>query len=255
VRAYRRIFDELEPPNETRSRRSSRIYQQTRSWTELEKVYERELENALGRRAGGGDPRAHGAPRRRRLGNKARPIEGWKRVLDLRGEDPEALRALAGLYEEQGSWAELTDVLERHFDIAESDEDRVAVLVRARVCSPSSSNATTKRSRRGSACSTSTSRTSRRCAPSRTSGARARIRRSSWRACTRRSIARGAARADGAQGSLPRARADLRRVLEQPFEAAEAWRHLLDVDRPTSRRWRSSRRSTAPTSAGPRWSA
>src|SRR5690606_13552034 len=56
--------------------------------------------------------------------------EGWKRVLDLRGEDPEALGALADLYQRQGKWAELTDVLERHFDIADSDEDRVNILTR-----------------------------------------------------------------------------------------------------------------------------
>src|SRR5690606_38077132 len=45
-------------------------------------------------------------------------------------EDREALAALAGLYEEKGKWAELTDVLERHFDIAESDEERVNILTR-----------------------------------------------------------------------------------------------------------------------------
>src|SRR5207344_562902 len=48
----------------------------------------------------------------------------------LRGEDPEALFALSNLYEKQERWSELTDVLERHFDIAESDEDRVNILTR-----------------------------------------------------------------------------------------------------------------------------
>src|SRR5690606_4293144 len=62
------------------------------------------------------------------LGQVDAAVEGWKRVLHLRGEDPEALRELAFLYEKQGKWSELTDVLERHFDIAESDEDRVHVL-------------------------------------------------------------------------------------------------------------------------------
>ena len=52
-------------------------------------------------------------------------MTGWKRVLDLRGEDPEALVALADLYEQESQWAELSDVLERHFDIAEEDEERV----------------------------------------------------------------------------------------------------------------------------------
>ena len=57
-------------------------------------------------------------------------METWKRVLDLRGEDPEALGALADLYERMGQWAELCDVLERHYDIAPDDTSRVEVLLR-----------------------------------------------------------------------------------------------------------------------------
>ncbi len=130
VRAYRVIFDKLAPSNEDAIRALGRIYEQTEAYSELATVYQRELENA------GGDVQeaeirakiAHLAATR--LGNVEGAIEGWKRVLDLRGEDPEALAALAGLYERQEKWAELTDVLERHFDIAESDEDRVNVLTR-----------------------------------------------------------------------------------------------------------------------------
>jgi tetratricopeptide (TPR) repeat protein len=51
-------------------------------------------------------------------------------VLDLRGEDPEALHALSNLYESLGEWAKLVDILEREFDIASSDEDRVNILTR-----------------------------------------------------------------------------------------------------------------------------
>jgi tetratricopeptide (TPR) repeat protein len=51
-------------------------------------------------------------------------------VLELRGEDPEALGALADLYERVQQWAELCDVLERHYDIASEDDSRVAVLLR-----------------------------------------------------------------------------------------------------------------------------
>jgi tetratricopeptide (TPR) repeat protein len=232
VRAYRLIFDELEPTNENAIEALSRIYQQTESWTELAKVYERELENAHGD-VQEAEIRARMAHlTAERLGNKEAAIEGWKRVLDLRGEDPEALRALAGLYEDQGRWAELTDVLERHFDIAESDEDRVAVLVRRarlfaeqlnrddealetwqRVLDIDFSNVTALR-------------------------AVANV----WR--TRRdsqelvgalhaTIDRAAALLEPTE--LKEVYRELGqtygRVLEQPFEAAEAWRHLLDVDR------------------------
>src|SRR5262249_31600309 len=65
-----------------------------------------------------------------RLNDPQRAIDTWKMVLDLRGEDPEALNALSNLYEAQHSWRELVDVLERQFDIANTDDDRVNILTR-----------------------------------------------------------------------------------------------------------------------------
>lgn len=134
VVAYRVVFDELQKDNEDAIESLARIYELTEQWSQLDGVYQRELDIA------GGDAaeadvrakRAHLAADR--LGNVSAAVEGWKRVLDLRGEDPEALRALAHLYEAQSQWSELTDVLERHFDIADSDDDRIHVLTtRARL--------------------------------------------------------------------------------------------------------------------------
>jgi tetratricopeptide (TPR) repeat protein len=231
VRAYRAIFDELEPSNEFAIQALARIYQQTESWVELQRVYERELENAAGdvQEAEIRARMAHLAAER--LGNKDAAIEGWKRVLDLRGEDPEALRALAGLYEEQSRWAELTDVLERHFDIAESDEDRVAVLVRRarlfaeqlnrdnealetwqRVLDIDFSNVTALRAV--------------------ANVWRTRNDPTELTAALHATIDRAAALLEPQE--LKEVYRELGRtyasVLDQPFEAAEAWRHLLDVD-------------------------
>jgi tetratricopeptide (TPR) repeat protein len=231
IRAYRVIFTELAPTNEEAILALGRIYEQTENWQELEKVYQRELENAAGdvQEAEIRAKMAHLAANR--LGNVEGAIEGWKRVLDLRGEDPEALGALAGLYEQQGKWAELTDVLERHFDIAESDEERVAVLIRRarlfaeqlkrddealetwqRVLDIDFSNVVALR-------------------------AIAHI----WRtrqdpqelvSALHASIDRAAALLEPAE--LTQIYRELGRtygsVLEQPFEAADAWRHLLEVD-------------------------
>jgi tetratricopeptide (TPR) repeat protein len=231
VRAYRRIFDELEPANEFAIQALARIYATTENYTELEKVYQRELENAAGD-VQEAEIRARMAQLASdKLGNVEGAIEGWKRVLDLRGEDPEALRALAGLYEQQGRWAELTDVLERHFDIAESDEDRVAVLVRRarlfseqlnrdaealetwqRVLDIDFSNVTALRAV--------------------TNVWRTRKDPSELVAALHATIDRAAALLD--PDELKEVYRELGRtygsVLEQPFEAAEAWRHLLDVD-------------------------
>jgi tetratricopeptide (TPR) repeat protein len=134
IRAYRAIFDELDPANETAIQALGRLYEFKGAWKELDTVYERELNNALGDQQEA-DIRARIAHlAAERLGDAPRAIETWKRVLDLRGEDVEALGALANLYESKSMWAELCDVLDRQFDITDGDEERVAVrLRRARV--------------------------------------------------------------------------------------------------------------------------
>ncbi|MCH2108989.1 MAG: tetratricopeptide repeat protein [Polyangiaceae bacterium] len=134
IRAYRKVFDELQPENEDAIDSLERVYALTSEWTKLDEVYKRQLDHAAGDvvEADVRAKRAHLAAER--LEDVDAALEGWKRVLELRGEDPEALRALSVLYEAQERWSELTDVLERHYDIAETDEDRVHVLTsRARL--------------------------------------------------------------------------------------------------------------------------
>ena len=136
IRAYRRIFDELDKAHEGAIAALARIYEFQEAWQELGAVYQRELETASGD-AAEADIRAKIARlAAEKLGQPERAIETWRAVLDLRGEDPEALHALADLYESLDQWAKLVDVLEREYDIAANDEDRVAVLTRrARVTS------------------------------------------------------------------------------------------------------------------------
>ncbi|MCA9595363.1 MAG: tetratricopeptide repeat protein [Myxococcales bacterium] len=231
IRAYRVIFDELEPANEEAIAALGRIYELTESWSELDAVYRRELENAVGD-VQEAEIRAKMARlASERLGKTEEAVEGWKRVLDLRGEDPEALWALAGLYESQGQWAELTDVLERHFDIADSDEERVNILTRRarlfkeqlgrddealetwqRVLDIDFSNIAALR-------------------------AIANI----WRerqdpqelvSALHATIDRAAAllEAEELKSIYRELGKTYGEVLEQPFDASEAWRHLLDVD-------------------------
>ncbi len=231
VRAYRVIFDKLARTNEDAILALGRIYEQTEAYSQLGAVYQRELENAAGdvQEAEIRAKIAHLAAER--LGNVDGAIEGWKRVLDLRGEDPEALGALAGLYEQQSKWAELTDVLERHFDIAESDEDRVNVLTRRarlfaeqlhrddealetwqRVLDIDFSNIAALRA------IAHVWRT-RQDANELVSALHATIDRAAalLEADERKSIYRELGKTYGS-------------ALSQPFDAAEAWRHLLEVD-------------------------
>lgn len=134
VTYYRVVFDSLEPENEDAIAGLTRVYTLLENWPALSEVYKREIEHAVGDVAEA-DARAKLAHLLgERLGDRKGAIEGWKRVLDLRGEDPEALKGLALLYEAEQQWAELTDVLERHYDIADTDEDRIHVLtMRARL--------------------------------------------------------------------------------------------------------------------------
>ena len=130
TRAYRKIFDGLDKTHDGAIQALARIYSAQENWAELQTVYERELENASGDVAEAEIRAKIAAVSATKLNDPARAIDTWKIVLDLRGEDPEALGALANLYESQQSWRELTDILERQFDIAATDDDRVNILTR-----------------------------------------------------------------------------------------------------------------------------
>ncbi|MBK9265561.1 MAG: tetratricopeptide repeat protein [Polyangiaceae bacterium] len=128
IRAFRRLFDELEPQNEAAVYALERLYGVKGSWNDLMNVYNRELEITTNER----DVRAKmarllAAPEH--LNNITAAIDMWKQVLDL-GVDTEALFALANLYERESRWGELCEVLEQQFDAEETDEGRVAVLLR-----------------------------------------------------------------------------------------------------------------------------
>ncbi|MBK6694169.1 MAG: tetratricopeptide repeat protein [Myxococcales bacterium] len=130
IRAWRRIFDELDKTNDGAIQALARIYQETGKWTELNGVYERELENATGDVAEAEIRAKIARLASERLSDPQRAIDTWKQVLDLRGEDPEALGALANLYEGLEMWRELVEVLERQFEIASGDDERVNILTR-----------------------------------------------------------------------------------------------------------------------------
>ena len=130
IRAYRRIFDDLDKTHDGAIAALARIYEQQGAWRELDAVYQRELETASGDSAEAEIRAKIAHLAADKLGQPEKAIETWKVVLDLRGEDPEALHALADLYESSSAWSRLVDILEREFDIASSDEDRVTILTR-----------------------------------------------------------------------------------------------------------------------------
>ncbi|MBI2393790.1 MAG: tetratricopeptide repeat protein, partial [Deltaproteobacteria bacterium] len=128
--AFRKIFDELDKQHEGAIAALARLYQIKGSPNDLLQVYERELENAVGDVAEADIQAKIANLKSEMLGDVAGAIELWKRVLDLRGEDPEALSALSSLYERQQMWPELADVLERLSDASTDDGERASHLAR-----------------------------------------------------------------------------------------------------------------------------
>ncbi|HWO19719.1 MAG TPA: tetratricopeptide repeat protein [Kofleriaceae bacterium] len=64
------------------------------------------------------------------LNNEDRAIELWTRVLDIRGEEPQALQALAELCTRRERWEELAEIIERQVAVAQSDRDQITLYKR-----------------------------------------------------------------------------------------------------------------------------
>lgn len=128
--AYRKIFDELDKQHEGAIAALARLYLLKGSANDLLQVYEREQENAVGDVAEADIQAKIATLKADLLNDVPGAIELWKRVLDLRGEDPEALLALSNLYERQQMWPELGDILERLSDASTDEGERAAHLAR-----------------------------------------------------------------------------------------------------------------------------
>jgi tetratricopeptide (TPR) repeat protein len=103
------------------------IYANLERWPELFASFEKELSIALGDSQQADVFARMAKLSSNRLRDQEKAIGLWQRVLDLRGEDPEALNALGDIYASQGNWRDLVDVLEREASIADDDAFRVQV--------------------------------------------------------------------------------------------------------------------------------
>ena len=94
VRVYRRILEEFDPQNETAQIVLERLYGQQQRWPELFAVYERQLASAAGEYEQGEVSAKMARVAMAGLGDIRRAIDLWKRVLELKGDDGEALGAI-----------------------------------------------------------------------------------------------------------------------------------------------------------------
>jgi tetratricopeptide (TPR) repeat protein len=118
----------LDAEHEGSIRALANIYTEKQDWKSLAGVFERELAIAMGE-SGRSDVLAKTARLASdHLKDDARSIALWRQVLDLRGEDLEALNALGELHARGSDWNALVDVLDREAAIAADDETRVQIL-------------------------------------------------------------------------------------------------------------------------------
>ncbi|HEX6239251.1 MAG TPA: tetratricopeptide repeat protein [Polyangiales bacterium] len=129
IAVYEGILTEQDPEHEGSVSALERAFTAKGDWPKLYATYERALKVAVG---DSGQAEVYAKMARllsENLGDGARSVAMWKQVLELRGEDPEALRALAQLYSQQGNYRDLVDILEREASVAEGDEDRIRVYM------------------------------------------------------------------------------------------------------------------------------
>ena len=128
VTVYQGVLAGADPEHQDSIAALANIYTEKQDWPSLFAVFQKEREVVLGD-TGRADVTAKMARvAADHLGDPERAIQLWRDVLDLRGEDPEALNALGNLYASLERWAELVEILDREVTVAEDDETRVQIF-------------------------------------------------------------------------------------------------------------------------------
>ena len=127
VVVYRKLLDELDSQHEDTLHELQNIYTVTQNWPELFEVYERELAIVVSDSAQAETLGRMAMLAATKLQNLPRAVELLRKVLDLLGEDAEALNALGNIYSLQENWTDLVDVLEREVAVANDDDMRIRI--------------------------------------------------------------------------------------------------------------------------------
>jgi tetratricopeptide (TPR) repeat protein len=127
IEVFTKLLDEYDSEHSQTIHALEGIYANLGRWPELFAAFEKELSIALGDSQQADVFARMAKLSTNRLSDPEKAIGLWQRVLDLRGEDPEALNALGDIYASQGNWRDLVDVLEREAAIADDDAFRIQV--------------------------------------------------------------------------------------------------------------------------------
>ncbi len=107
-----------------------RLYFRAERWQDLYGIYEKMLDIAPGDQALSDCYARMAKITSDVLLDRDRAIELWRRVLDLRGADPQALSALADLHEQAEDWRELTEVLDSQIRATDDPVARIPLYRR-----------------------------------------------------------------------------------------------------------------------------
>jgi tetratricopeptide (TPR) repeat protein len=127
IGVYSRVLGELEPEHAESVKALQEIYTRQQAWPQLYGAFEKELDVVFGDQQRADIYAKMARLASDHLGDFDKAIELWMKVLDLRGEDPEALNALGNIHAQHERWAELTEVLEREANVVD-DAQRVAIF-------------------------------------------------------------------------------------------------------------------------------
>ncbi|MCB9662249.1 MAG: tetratricopeptide repeat protein [Sandaracinaceae bacterium] len=127
IAVYRKILDELEPEHADSIRALQVIYTRQEDWTNLFAVFQKELGVVFGDAQQGDITAKMARLATVELGDPEQGVTLWKQVLELRGEDVEALNALGSIYAHAENWKDLVDVLDREVAITDDQEQRKAI--------------------------------------------------------------------------------------------------------------------------------
>ncbi|HJL19199.1 MAG TPA: tetratricopeptide repeat protein [Sandaracinaceae bacterium LLY-WYZ-13_1] len=128
VEVYQGILKELDPEHEGSIKALENIYVEKQDWEKLFETFAKEMDVVLGDTARSDVTAKMARVAATHLNDPDRAIELWREVLDLRGEDPEALNELGNLYASLERWAELVEILDREVTVVDGDEARIAIF-------------------------------------------------------------------------------------------------------------------------------
>jgi tetratricopeptide (TPR) repeat protein len=126
-KCFRRIIEDFDPQHGPSLDSLESIYFVQCNWQQLYGIFERKLDIAPSDTARADLYSKMAVTAADALDQVELGIELWSRVLDIVGEDPVALGAMAGLYARLEKWHELVDILERQAQIAEDPDTRAGI--------------------------------------------------------------------------------------------------------------------------------